>query len=121
MPKKVAASCEVLEAHEILMLGHLELEAVIAGQQISYQIADHIFIYSIHIANAAMIEKLSKLPISFSVHLIHLNKNDSKLNHDMSLAELKCLMKASIAVNSEMDRNNLERNVGFVRRAEATL
>lgn len=96
LPNKVAAHCEILETHEILMLGHLELEAVIVGQYINYQIAEHIFIHSVHIANEAMIEKLTKQPTVFSIHLIHVNQNEPKLNHDISPVELKYIVKANI-------------------------
>jgi len=44
LPKSLLANSAPLENHEVLMLGHLEVEAVTSGKFVNYKINGHIFL-----------------------------------------------------------------------------
>lgn len=92
LPRHLLAHCEQLENHEVVMFGHLALEAVITGKSITYQIDDHIFIYDEKSIDTKALEKLTTTGSNKLIHLIHPNRDNFELNYELSPIELKCLV-----------------------------
>mgnify|MGYP000645723283 CR=1 FL=1 len=88
----LSAYCEPLENHEVVMLGHLELEAIISREFVNYKINDHIFLYDCKNIETRELEKLARTQNRFVIHLVHFNESNIKLGHEVSPFELMRLI-----------------------------
>lgn len=99
LPKSLISHCEAIENHEVVMLGHLALEVGVAGNEVNYQIDDHLFVYNEKSIELHFLEKLQRKQNNILIHLVNLNTHNPKLSYNVSPREFKSLVNSTKTPN----------------------